>query len=80
MLERIKNGESINDLAVQYSKDPTAKENKGELGYFKRGEMVPEFENAAFKMKPGEISEPVKTDYGYHIIKVEDIKIESWRM
>jgi foldase protein PrsA len=77
MLERIKNGESINDLAVQYSKDPTAKENKGELGYFKRGEMVPEFENAAFKMKPGEISEPVKTDYGYHIIKVEDIKIDK---
>lgn len=77
MLERIKNGENINDLALEYSKDPTAKENKGELGYFRKGEMVEQFETAAFKLNVGELSEPVKTDFGYHIIKVEDKKFDK---
>ena len=77
MLERVKAGENINDLAVQYSADPTAKENKGVIDYFRKGQMVQEFETAAFALKPGEISELVKTDYGYHIIKLEDKKFDK---
>lgn len=77
MLERVKKGENFNELALQYSKDPSAKQNKGDLGYFRKGQMVEPFEKAAFSMKAGQISEPVKTDYGYHIIKVEDIKIDK---
>ncbi len=66
-------GANFAELAKKYSQGPSAK-NGGELGWFKRGEMVPEFEKAAFSLKKGEISEPVKTRFGYHIIKVEDIK------
>jgi foldase protein PrsA len=77
MLERVEKGESINDLAYEFSKDPSAKENKGDLGYFRKGEMVEAFEEAAFKLKVGEISGLVKTDFGYHIIKVEDKKYDK---
>ncbi|WP_456405492.1 peptidylprolyl isomerase [Caldithrix abyssi] len=63
---------SFNYLAEKYSDDPSAKGNKGDLGYFTWGQMVDEFQKAAFSMKPGEISDPVETPYGYHIIKVED--------
>jgi peptidyl-prolyl cis-trans isomerase D len=61
-------------LAEKNSDDPGSKSKKGELGFFSRGQMVPEFEAAAFSLKPGEISEPIKTQFGYHIIKVEDKK------
>jgi foldase protein PrsA len=77
MLERVKAGENINELALQYSVDPTAKENKGVIDYFRKGEMVQAFETAAFALKPGEISDLVKTDYGFHIIKLEDKKFEK---
>lgn len=77
MLERVKAGENINDLALQFSADPTAKENKGVIDYFRTGEMVEAFEAAAFALKPGEISELVKTDYGFHIIKLEDRKYDK---
>ena len=59
-------------LAKQYSEDPGSKETGGELGWFARGRMVKEFENAAFGLKPGEISEPVKSQFGYHIIQAEE--------
>lgn len=75
ILERVKAGEDFNKLAVEYSIDPSAKDNRGDLGYFGAGVMVPEFEMAAFSLEPGEISNLVQTDYGYHIIKVEDKKV-----
>jgi len=77
MLERVKKGENINELALEFSKDPTAKENKGDIGYFRKGKMVEEFETAAFKLNIGEVSELVKTELGYHIIKVEDKKFDK---
>ena len=77
ILERVKAGEDFNNLAKEYSTDPSVKENNGDLGYFRHGDMVEEFETAAFALKPGEISELVKSQYGYHIIKVEDKKIDK---
>lgn len=61
-------------VAKTETEDPTGKGNGGDLGWFSAGRMVPEFEAVAFKMKKGEISEPVKTQFGYHIIWVEDKK------
>jgi len=74
ILAKLKQGESFEDLAKQYSTDEASKDNGGDLGYFGRGEMVAEFEEVAFSLKPGETSKPVKTQFGYHIIKVEDHK------
>jgi peptidyl-prolyl cis-trans isomerase C len=71
---RLKKGEKFEDLAKQYSLDGS-KDYGGDLGYFTAAEMVPEFSKAAFALQPGEISPPVKTDYGWHIIKVEDRKM-----
>lgn len=78
ILQRVKAGEDFNELAKENSKDPSAKENSGDLGYFKHGDMVEPFEKAAFAMKPGEISDTVQTDFGFHIIKVEDKKLEKY--
>ncbi len=66
-------------LAKKFSEDDSNSQNGGDLDYFGRGRMVPEFENAAFAMKAGEISDLVKTSFGYHIIKVVDSKPESTR-
>ncbi|MDG4656743.1 peptidylprolyl isomerase PrsA [Ectobacillus antri] len=67
-------GQSFEELAKQYSEDKGSGEKGGDLDYFGPGQMVPEFEEAAYKLKKGETSEPVKSQYGYHIIKVTDIK------
>ncbi len=72
--ERILKGEDFAKLAQEYSADPGTKEKGGELGFFTQGQMVKEFEEAAFRLKPGEISEPVRTPFGYHLIQVEEIK------
>ena len=69
ILERIKAGEKFGKLAKELSTDSCSAKRDGSLGYFGRGKMVKEFENTAFRLEVGQISEPVKTQYGYHIIK-----------
>ena len=69
LLERIKNGEKFGKLAKELSIDSWSAKRDGSLGYFGRGKMVKEFENTAFSLQVGQISEPVKTQYGYHVIK-----------
>lgn len=80
--EKLQNGEDFEELAVKYSIDPSAKRNKGDLGYFTWGAMVDEFQQAAFAMKPGETSQPIKSQFGFHIInlreKVENVERESF--
>jgi foldase protein PrsA len=70
--EKINAGEDFAELAKEYSTDTASIESGGDLGFFGEGSMVAEFEKAAFSMKVDEISEPVKSEYGYHIIKVTD--------
>jgi peptidylprolyl isomerase/peptidyl-prolyl cis-trans isomerase D len=70
LLNRIKKGENLNELAKKYSEDPTAKDNSGDLGYQGKGTFVKPFEEAAFNAKIGEVVGPVETVYGFHIIKV----------
>ncbi len=67
-------GENFDDLAARFSQDPSAKDNKGDLGYFSVFRMVYPFETAAYKTKKGEVSLPVRTRFGYHLIKVNDIR------
>ena len=76
IVEEIKNGLSFEDAAMKYSSCPS-KEQGGNLGEFGKGQMVPEFENAAFDMEEGEISGPVKSQFGYHIIKLNEKLPES---
>ena len=73
VLEKARAGGDFAKLAKEYSEGPTAPKG-GDLGYFSRGRMAKPFEEAAFKMKKGEISELVRTRFGYHIIKVDDVK------
>lgn len=70
VLDRLSKGENFIALAQELSKDTGTKDNGGDLGWFATGKMVPAFNDAAFSMKVGEISQPVKSDYGYHIIQV----------
>lgn len=72
IFERVKTGENFEKLAYDYSIDPSAKKNRGDLGYFLWGAMVDEFQTIAFAMEPGEVSQPVKSRFGYHIIKLVD--------
>jgi peptidyl-prolyl cis-trans isomerase SurA len=67
----LRGGADFAALAAKYSDDTTTRAAGGELGWFRRGMMVPAFENAAFAMKPGEISPPVETTYGFHVIRVD---------
>ncbi|MDB6154802.1 MAG: peptidylprolyl isomerase [Chthoniobacteraceae bacterium] len=72
--ERVKKGEDFAKLATELSEDPSAKQSGGDLDFFAKEQMVPEFSAAAFAMKKGDISEPVRSEFGYHIIKVTDRK------
>lgn len=71
---RVKKGEAFDKLAKELSEDPSAKENSGDLDFFSKEQMVPEFSAAAFGMKKDEISEPVRSKFGYHVIKLTDRK------
>ena len=71
---RVKGGEAFDKLATEFSEDPSAKQNAGDLNFFTKEQMVPEFSGAAFGMKKGEISDPVKSQFGFHVIQVTDRK------
>jgi peptidyl-prolyl cis-trans isomerase C len=73
ILAQLKAGKKFADLAKQFSSCPSGQKG-GDLGYFGRGQMVREFEEAAFSMKKGQTSPPVRTPFGYHIITVTDTK------
>jgi peptidyl-prolyl cis-trans isomerase C len=75
-LARIKAGEDFAKVATELSKDPAG--DGGDLGWFTKDRMVPEFADAAFKLEPGQVSDPVKSQFGWHIIKVEGKRMKTF--
>jgi parvulin-like peptidyl-prolyl isomerase len=73
VLEKIKGGEDFGEMALLYSQDATAKD-RGELGYFRKGELLPAFEKEALRLRIGEVSGIIRTEYGFHLIKLLDRK------
>ncbi len=71
-IERLKKGEDFAVLAKDLTEDPSGKQNGGDLGYFTKDQMVPEFSEVAFKLEKGQLSDPIKTQFGWHVLKVED--------
>ncbi len=76
IIARLKKGEDFETVAKELTEDPSGKANGGDLGYFSKEQMVPEFSNVAFKLEKGQISEPVKTQFGWHVLKVEDKRVK----
>ncbi len=72
--KELEDGADFAELAKKYSQDPGSAPNGGDLGFFSRGRMVQEFEDAAFSLEPGQVSDPVRTQFGFHLIKVEEKK------
>ena len=77
LFEKVAYGTDFAELAKQHSKDPGSKDQGGDLGFFSRGQMVPQFEEAAFKLKNGEVSQPFETQFGWHIIKVDERRAQQ---
>jgi peptidyl-prolyl cis-trans isomerase C len=76
---RVAKGEDFSELAKKYSIDPAAKKTGGDIGFHPKGTLIPEFEEAAFKLtKVGQVTPPVKTQLGYHLIKLEGVKTASY--
>ncbi len=75
--DKLAKGGDFAALAKEFSKDPGSKENGGDLGFFSKGQMVPEFEAAAFALEKGKISAPVKSNFGWHVIKLEDKRLRE---
>ena len=71
-IERLKKGEDFATIAKALTEDPSGKQDGGDLGYFTREQMVPEFSEVAFGLEKGQVSGPVKTQFGWHVLKVED--------
>lgn len=72
ILRKVKSGGDFAELASEYSDDPGSKKKGGDVGFFAKGMMAPEFEAAAFSLKPGEVSDLVETNFGFHIIRMEE--------
>ena len=79
VLERIRGGENFASLAKEYSQDPGSASGGGDLGFFGRGTMVPEFEKIAFELKPGDVSDLVQSKFGFHIIRIEELSGDQVR-
>jgi peptidyl-prolyl cis-trans isomerase C len=77
VIERLNKGEDFAKLASELTEDPSGKANGGDLGYFSKEQMVPEFSDTAFGLENGKISGPVKTQFGWHVIKVEDKRVKA---
>jgi len=77
LFEKLAHGSDFAQLAKEHSKDPGSKDQGGELGYFTRGQMVPQFEEAAFKLKKGEVGEPFQSQFGWHIVRVDERRQRS---
>jgi parvulin-like peptidyl-prolyl isomerase len=74
VLERIKGGEDFGEMALRYSEDPSSRKDRGDMGYFKKGELLPALEREAVRLRVGEVSGVIRTEFGFHIIKLLDRK------
>jgi peptidyl-prolyl cis-trans isomerase C len=77
LFEKLAHGSDFEQLAKEHSKDPGSKDRGGELGFFTRGQMVPQFEEAAFKLKKGVVGEPFQSQFGWHIVRVDERRQRS---
>ncbi len=77
LLQQIRDGADFAELAKEHSNDPGSAASGGDLGYFARGVMVPEFDEVAFSMEPGQVSDVLRTQFGFHIIRLDDVRGEK---